>query len=298
VLVDGKQQALPTDDATSVRVRALADARRFGVAAAGEAVVALQIAPEPRLRLQRVLGVRVQKAVDDRGQKLSPNEAGAAPAGPGGPFVPGRAIGVPLWNANAAYSNVALLRLKKGEKAAKSIKEVQGSVALELLDEARPMVTVEKVAKAAGKTVEGAQGGTIKVLEVKEEKDQLTVRIELQLPAHVVADQPATGAWLGPQPIRGGLMVKPLVPAVPAPGGLNRPARNGMSADYFGLSFRDAKGKALPTFVVARTERGGKSEVHLVCQKGGREAPAQLVFTGRRQVSVNVPFTLKDVPMP
>src|SRR5262249_21233292 len=63
--------ALPADDGTAVRVAAVPAARLFPGAAPGEARLALQVTPEPRLRWQRLVGLRVDRAVDDRGQVLS-----------------------------------------------------------------------------------------------------------------------------------------------------------------------------------------------------------------------------------
>src|SRR5205085_7625029 len=78
----------------------------------------------------------------------------------------------------------------------------------------RPYLTVEDVATAAGKTVKGA-GGSIKVLGVtKGDKDQLTVRFELDAPPGVQPAMNAAAGWGAvPMPGPGG----PLPPAVAVP---------------------------------------------------------------------------------
>src|SRR5207244_13027097 len=55
----------------------------------------------------------------------------------------------------------AALRLKLGDKAAKSLKELKGSFTASALMPTEPLITMDNVLKSAGKTAKGANGGAI-----------------------------------------------------------------------------------------------------------------------------------------
>jgi hypothetical protein len=133
--------------------------------------VPLQIRTEPRIPLARVLGVRVERAVDDRGQKLR-----QAAAGPLDPF--------------QQLTGGVRLRLVKGEKPARSLRELTGVVLIEVVTEeaARPLVTVDGVWKAAGKTFKGKQGTVVKVLEVQEKDNVIRARVEVVPPRNTLLE--------------------------------------------------------------------------------------------------------------
>jgi RNA polymerase sigma factor (sigma-70 family) len=145
ILSDGKPQPLPTDGRTAVRVRALDKAARGLAPAEGEALLALEITPEPKLRLGRVLAVRVRKASDDQGQDLEQvvgdgkAPARAAAGGPPAdtlPFPPPDNVPLHTMPSKAAAphkdaeANVTPIRLKKGAKAATSLSELSGTVTI------------------------------------------------------------------------------------------------------------------------------------------------------------------------
>src|SRR5205823_3240337 len=71
-LADGRPRPLPTHVAGAVRVRALPpEAAARLPKAAEELPVVLQLLPEPKLQWRNVLAVRLERAVDDRGQHLA-----------------------------------------------------------------------------------------------------------------------------------------------------------------------------------------------------------------------------------
>jgi hypothetical protein len=157
-------QAGQADGSTSVRVRACPPL----VLAPGDSKedISLQVRTEPRIPLSRVLGVRVERAIDDRGQKLRQTDMGLA-------------------NPFRQLTGEVRLRLVKGEKPARSLRELTGFVLVEVVveDVARPLVTVDRVWKAAGKTFKGKQGTEVKVLEVKEkEGNVIWARLEVVPP--------------------------------------------------------------------------------------------------------------------
>jgi hypothetical protein len=68
-----------------------------------------------------------------------------------------------------------------------------------------------------------------------------------------------------------------------------------------GVSLRDDKDKALPAQVTIdfQKARGGNVEwVMVYTPQKGQGTPTKVVFSGRRTVTVNIPFTLKDVKLP
>ena len=74
------------------------------------------------------------------------------------------------------------------------------------------------------------------------------------------------------------------------------------SATAQSLSLQDSKGKA---FQLASTQESTQAnglditqEFHLVFQsRQGLDQPARLVYSGHRLVTVEIPFTLKNVPL-
>jgi hypothetical protein len=350
-LIDGKAKAVPSDDSTAVRVRASGDARPLTPANDGEILLALEATPEPKLQWLTTEGVKVEKAVDDQGQSLS-QAAEARPAGPGGgpPVPPRAAVFIPGvgWGAS---SQLVPVRLKKGEKAAKTIKELKGVITAQVLTGERPFITVEDVAKAAGKTVKGRHGGSIKILEVsKGEKDQVTVRFELEQPEGVIPAMGPAGGWgaVGVPPPGGPLPPPAAVPVVPPPpapakrpalppgalvaveeaeqapppppvtppappplpappppgvrfggAGMGMPGFGG----YHGLTLQDEKGNNLPCQVRnqwrAPAAGAGRPQMeYVLTYTAKKDVAARLVYSGRRTITIDVPFTLKDVAIP
>jgi hypothetical protein len=349
LLKDGKPRKLPADDTSAIRIVALTESDRFGPAPEGEVLLPLEVTPEPRLQWQSLQSIHIDKALDDRGQSL----AQITPQVPGGPGFPGAAPGmmrpilgrpVALWGG--VHPQVAV-HFKKGEKAARLLKELKGVISAQVLTEPKPIITADNLAKAAGKTFKGAEGGSIKILDVKtDEQKSTTIRFEFDQPRldNVLPfGGPAANAPVMPlQPI---LRRPPAVPALPAPpppppkGGPGFAAQppavqvqvQGQGAIQFqgggqaiiaigqgggpvvmgainGLTVQDGKGNTLPVqmgpqqFRMVAQPGGGNAltaTYTLLCQPAkGQGEPAKLVYLGRKRATIDIPFTLKDVPLP
>jgi hypothetical protein len=241
------------------------------------------------------------------------------------------------------------VRLKKGEKEARTIKELKGTLTAQVLTADRPYITVQDVAKAAGKTVKGG-GGSIKVLKVtRGDNDQVTVQFELDAPPGVQPSMNAAAGWGampvpapgGPLPVPAAVPVAPAVPppppappkrpalplaallaeeapppaAPPAPPPLPPPpppGRMGIAvgmpalgmpgyAGYNGLTLQDEKGGYLPCKIVSvwvAQPGGGAKQTYQLIYRARKDVAARLVFSGRRTITIEVPFTLKDVAIP
>jgi hypothetical protein len=279
--------------------------------------------------------VHIDKSVDDRGQSL----VQITPQVPAGPVFPGGAPGilrpvgvrpVALWGG--VHPQVPV-QFKKGEKAARSIKELKGVISAQVLADPKPIITADNLAKAAGKTFKGTEGGSIKVLEVKtDEQKQTTIRFEFDQSrmenvfpfmapaanAPLVPLKPANGLPPAvppppPPPPKDGPAFAAQPPAVQAPVRVQRQVRVQGGAPVFttainGLAVLDDKGNTLPVQMGAQQFRmvvqpgGGNvltATYTMICQPGkGQGDPAKLVYLGRKRVTIDIPFTLKDVPLP
>jgi hypothetical protein len=319
-LIDGKADSCPTDDSTAIRIRALRNPGVAGRNIEGEIWVWLEATPEPRLHWQGLSAARVEKAVDDQGQKLTeiadtrPGVRGAGPALAG----LGRMNGIGPYASGLGQRT--FIRLKKGDKEAKSLKELSGVLTAHVLTDSRPFITVENILGSSDKTVKGKDGGSLKVLDVKTEKEKITIRVEVEPPPDVVVET-LYSARVRPGPAMM-LRAMPAVPVLPAgPAGAIPPAAiappappggglagvavgmSGTNDPYSGLTLRDEKGKILPAQfqVSVKFVPGGAPtrEFTLAYQIGkDQEKPAKLVFSGRKNVEVEIPFALKDVPLP
>jgi len=249
-LVPGKAAKTPTDKTTSVRVRVAPPGveNPFGRADEKVAIVMLQAAPEPRLRWQQLLGITVDKALDDKDQKLMKFEppmpeggvGGGAVIGGGVVIFPGGGFGKPgfpgmfpggglhSWSNDGINHNIMLM-LKKGEKASKKLKELTGSISARFLGEAKPLIVADDLMKAAGKTFKGVKDGSITIKSAKKADDgTVTIVFEFEQPADVTPetqiDVPAgfvPGGGMpggGPMIFPEGPMILPALPALPPAG--------------------------------------------------------------------------------
>jgi hypothetical protein len=294
-LADGKPEERPTCYAGSVRIRALPPGTAVpGVPKReGEMVVALQVSPEPKLQWQNLVGVRVEKAVDDKDQSLI--QAVAAADGDDAPNPIGvvkPAVAMRIRPPMMMGWQEVPVRLKKGDKESKSLKEIKGTVSAQIRTAPEAMMTVDKILKASGQTVKGDKGGYIKVIDVTQGDDgEIKLHVQFETPPDVA---PAVNAPVPvplPAPAPGGAApgVRPVpMPFVPA--GIN------------GLVLQDDKGQALPlTVAEGQAQNNGTTviwEYKFTCKpQKDQGVPAKLVFNGTRTVTVDIAFTLKDVPL-
>jgi hypothetical protein len=337
----GKKEA--ADVSSAVRVKALSNSDLFGSARGGEILLVLEISPEPKLQWQQTLALRISKALDDQGQDLKdmPGEAPSdvGPRGPAAGFGGPVARPAPQLGFGGAHLYFPV-RLKKGEKAAKALKELSGTVTAQLLTAPQALITADNVLKNNGKTFKGADDGSIKVLDVsKGDNGTVTVRFELEQPANII---PANGGGWG---MPGGIQIMPAPAPVPARvlprGALNAaPAQpqpvvlpvqeNGaavlvqvqaqpaigiavgpggmMTAQvgYNGVALLDEKDHPVPVLVQQQVgfkpaQPGQKNALEYIFVfqlEKGQSDNVKLVFLGRKQTTVDVPFTLKDVTLP
>jgi hypothetical protein len=275
-LADGRPAAGATARAGALRVRATRAPREGDDGL--HVCLNLTVTAESNVRCQDLFIARIDKAVDDQGQELEP--AAEAAFGRRNQLVtqPGFLVQqIPV-------------RLTPGEKPSKSLRELHGTLSGRLLTDPRPVLAVDDVLKSAGKSVRGKEGGELKVLEVsRDASGEVTVRCELDVPPDVSpAGLPAFTSGRG----RAMRVAEAEFQIAVSAASLRRTG---------GLCLVDDKGESIEHAtvhaVMRRDARGLVREITVVAQpREGREA-AKLVYTGCKMVSVEVPFTVKDVPL-
>jgi hypothetical protein len=338
-VVDGKPESLATDYSGAVRIRAQTKQNLFGNAQDGEILFALEITPEPKITWQRLVGVKLDKAIDDNEQKLSEvMQPNVVPGGiqfrAGGIAAPGFAP--PMRGFINNLNQYSPVRLKKGDKPSKSIKELTGTVSAEVLGEPKTLITTDEILKAAGNTFKGEEGGSIKIISVdKDEKaNQAKVIFEFEQPAgftppiNVNPGGPIRG---GPVPIPLPAPVLPLPPAgalqavqiqaAPAQvvqvqvqiggGGVAGPAilpvRPGFQAvnGSNGLKLVDDKGKAVEGQSIFMQLKAAQPGAPLTPEwvltfplKKDQTEAGKLTYSASKSVTVDITITLKDITLP
>jgi hypothetical protein len=291
-LLDGKPEGGPTADATALRLRTLPPPA--GVAAADDLPVALLLSLEPRLRWLKIENATIVKAVDDQGQELIQTTTDVTPPNPTA-LPPVILVGPNDFIGGGIYRK-AVIRLKKGPKPARSISELRGAVTAKLLGEMSAVIAAPDILTAGGKTFEGGEDGRLRVNNVSKTDDgRLTIRVELQPP----------GGYVPPNGL--GVPAGVATGKAAAPDGLFMgPGFGWGSNNDNGLGLMDDKGNNIAYVggeLQVRGENTPTGKINrvyhvLIFQPEKGQKPSKLVFCGRKILSVEIPFTLKDVPLP
>ncbi|MBV9125504.1 MAG: hypothetical protein JO112_19320 [Planctomycetes bacterium] len=289
LLVDGKPEDLPTCYSGAVRIRALPPSTPVvgPPPGEGELLVSLEISPEPKIQWRNLVGLRIDQAVDENGQKLEPVTAGTL----GMENVVGGAVPVanariarPLYLGNLRQVPV---RLKEGAQTARTLKELKGALTAQVHTAPEALIVVDNILKVpANQEFKGADGTcAITVLEANRQANgQIKLRVQMDLPPGLIPFS-GVGAGLGGPAAPGGTHL-----AVAFPGGFN------------GLSLVDAKGQGFQLVGISSmaTAVGNTvtREFTLIYQtQQGQGEPAKLLFAGSRLVTLEIPLVLKDVPL-
>jgi hypothetical protein len=295
ILRNGKPAALPTCYAGALRIRALPPGTALPdeKKVEGQVLLGLEVTAEPKMRWQKVVGVRVSRAADDEGQNLTqvvplPKPAPAANGrvtGGGVIIVNGQVIS-PEDNTPQGDPRQVPVRLRQGAKPAKTLRELSGTIAAQVQTAPRPLITVGSILKAAGESATGPEGCALKVLEVnREEKGEIRLRLAVEPPPHEIGDG-TNGVWTG-----GGVVI------------VNGRVLGGTEPEARGTSFALLDDKGRP-FKLLRGENeqarpGAPREYRLTfAVEEGRDEPARLVYVAPLSTVLDVPFTLKNVPLP
>ncbi len=310
VFVDGKPKAIPTHVEGAIRIRAINNAnllQNFGPIPQGEIPVLLEVNPEPKIQLQQILGVKIDRALDNNDQILEQSLVDIV-YGPQADVqhrlaqLKARpAIARPFPGPAATGQNLVLVRLKKGEKFVPTIREMRGTVSLKIRTPVEAIITVDNILKAKGESVKGKGDAQLKIIDVaKEENGDIKVEVELQH-SHEIQTLAANGVQAGPQGmvIQGNVQIQ-----IGGGGGIGGGPviiNNGVGGGL-GLELQDAKGAALKLMQTRNTkmqwqQNGRNIGAVLVFRPQKDQEAAKLVFKATRPAAVDVPFTLKDVAL-
>ncbi len=266
----------------------------------------LEVLHEARIQWQGITGVRVKTAVDDRGQLLTQvfdttaiGVNGLPPA-----FVPLGSTYVPLGGG------MQTVQLKCGSKSAKTIRELHGVVTVQMQTPVEVLMAVADALKPGTKAVRCNDGGRLQVMDAsRDDFGYVRLRVRFDAPSDV-SPAPLTNAATTQQPlgmppamqgIQGRQFVlqgqfQPVGNIVP---GRGVPA---FVSGPFGLGLVDSRKQYCPVNLVnteIKEVRGEQVVEYLLVSSSKIEAgAAQCVFSGSRTVMLDVPFTLKDVPLP
>jgi hypothetical protein len=319
-LVEGKSDA-PAATGQALRVRALpaGHAQNKYDAATGEVTFHLAVDAAPTLSLQEVIGVEVRRAVADDRRAMAPVYSAPTPGGllaMDELLVARQLILVDGEMHIAGDSGQAFpVTLKAGATRPKRLAELEGVVVARVLAPPEPLLTVTDVfGKGKGQTVQ-ADGLTCRVTAVEE------VAAHPGPPPRVRSgptERPADRrAEAGPAPASVRVRVVSTTDALTEV--MNFPVqlkgrvrpfirinrRSGdLAANSPELQLRDTDGKVLrvlATGLIESTFDGTTmtQEVHLTFQKPAKGVEGiSLTLTGRRPAVVEMPFVLRDVPIP
>lgn len=239
------------------------------------------------------------------------NPAAPAPANPQAPGVappaqaapnafpgaaPGAFPGMP--GAMDSDKQVLMLRFQLGDKPSQSLKELKGVIS-GMTQKEVPQITVNDILKMTGKTIKGEKGGSILVREAVKETGRYRLRVVVEAPPEA---NPFGGIGL-PAPGAPPIAPPPIVPqpnavppnAVPAIPGAQQPATKPVGS----LALLDAEGQKLTQSLITTRVVGNLVEYTLLFRQGKDQGEAvKLVYSGPGWVTIEVPFTLKDVELP
>jgi hypothetical protein len=294
-LTHGKPQQLPTCYSGAVRIQALPANGKQWQRGKDETLLVLEVTPQPRMAWLGTQDVRIDRALDEHGQTLTqvlaggPNDLVASARRMGnGVIVLDAETGRPI-----ADPRDTAVRLKRAEKSSKLLKEVRGVVTAQVQTPLQPLLTVDQILKSGGKTIQGEDGALLKVLDIARQENG-DIKVRLQLEHHLQG----VGGMNRRMVMRGNRIL--LRNGVVMRGGLTRESG---SAGEANLALLDAAGKRFELvdtgYTLVATGNGVAQEIHSIYRPhAGQGEPAQLVYTNRRTVAIEVPFTLKDVPLP
>jgi hypothetical protein len=282
VLIDGK----PAEDSVvyfgAARIRAIRHPRYTPAkpARADENAIGLQFSLEPKRSWQRITSLRPIEAVDDQGQSLAVVTVPSAGLrmnyqGKTSVSVIGCEHGHCLFCGADAYT---ALRLKKGEKPAKTVKEFKGTLTAEVYGPVTTLIPVDTLPEAVGKTFLSDIGDPLAVLEVvKGDENRITLKTALKIAADIETVD-AIGATIG-DPILG-------LPAKKQP---------------IEITLTDWHGNPVQTTrhaVSNRDDPKGFTQIHeWTFQLPKDRSAVKVVISRLGQATIRVPFTLKNVPL-
>jgi hypothetical protein len=297
-LKEGNVEFLPTDNKSAFRVRLLKNAESvFGKPNAKHILLGLEVTPEPRLKLQAITSVNITKAMDESGQILE-QDTNVVRNDIAAPPIPGRIIARPIQaigqegNPGAIDSKVSIY-FTKAQKESKSIQILEGKLVLQVLDDSKAIFEITNIEKEVGKKIEGKSGAWLKINECgKDAKGFHSLRFEYDLPADALAANVQNNQiQLGNIGIQNNIIIQ---------NGQFNIIGGAAPTNLGGFKILDAEGKALVSNSSSTSMQvgpaGTKRSIN-VTYPASSKAPFKILYEGGTPTTVEVPFSLKLVPL-
>ncbi len=272
----GKQPATPVCYRGAMRVRVLPPRTPLTghTRGDGETLFGLDITPQPGMEWEGVVSMRVTRAIDENGLHLV--QPGVYV---GGAAEQSNQTGwVVFMNGSAPEQNITdptqiPVHLRLRSQRSERLNELDGVVTVQVLTPPMPLITVPDVLKAGNKEFSSADRHRLKILDLKQEKNG-------QVRAQVEISGPQRGNGVGGMSMSGGIGVSTGLKLEDAKGQeLSQLRVESMSTNYTPWKFTQTM-----TVVFSATKT--------------HSPPARLVYTARRTAVLDVPFHLKNVPLP
>jgi hypothetical protein len=186
------------------------------------------------------------------------------------------------------------LRLQKGDKASRVLKELKGTITAEVEIPNEKLLEVANILKATGEKVKTTSGGTVEIKSVKKQGNGDYV-VNLVLDGQ---NGNPFGGGAGVIVGGGGRIV------IRGGGGMVINGRNiGPAPDKDAPKLLDAKGNAFQIAAIDKSlviENNSASQEMTITYRPnpGQQEPSKLVQFGSRPVKVNIPFAFRDVAIP
>jgi len=300
ILKEGKFDLLLTDNRSAYRIRLLKTPETvFGKPDDKNILIGLEVTPEPRFKLQEITGVKITKAIDESGQTLQQDTTISrnvilAPSESEPNWIIARPIQALVQEgfSKRVVDSKVPIHFLKAQKESKSIQMLEGKLILQVFDDSKPILEITNIEKEVGKKIEGKSGAWIKINECKKNtKGSHSLRIEYDIPADADPAN-AQNDWVqfgGNNWVKNGVAVA-----------------NGMfldmvcGVDLGGFIVFDVEGKALTPESSSSSIRlgpGGPKGSRNVTYPANSKPPFKIVYEGGTPTTVEVPFSLKLVPL-
>lgn len=320
ILVPGTAKNELSSYAGAVRVRVLPTPDVLGKQAKknNQYTIVLDVAAEPKLVSFNVTGTfTIEKAIDNQGQTLTiavdmPMGGDTAPAGQGGgvqavPAPPAIAqpaiqlMDVAMPVAGPVRNRQIVVRLKAGEKQARALKELTGTLAAQVMTPPEALITMDNVMKGAGQTAKGKDGRSLQLTAI-DKMPNGDYKVQFKLEAN--QQMGGVGAMNGivqfqaVQIVQGGNVQVQIGGGGAGGGGVV----GGGSAPGM-PELLDAKGNKyqiaqIPARRFNFNNGVGTQEMTIIYRAAnGAGDPDRLVVTGSRMATITIPFAFQNVPV-
>jgi hypothetical protein len=305
VLLEGRDR-LPISQTGGVRLRILHPNTQIPghAKSSDEAVLALEVSPEPSIDWRGVLEVHVTKAIDLQNREMKQILETRAVTNDFRDEMACRVMAVGgnnVWVANGGDVDIVMnspepparefpIRLKLNDLDSRKLREIRGVLFARIQTPHEPLIRADKILQAEGKTFQGPENSQLKIHEARRsDKGKIDIRVTVRPPA---MGQDPTGILQGAVFVRrfNGRMAFMAQPEGESPTAQKN------------LALQDARGRSFQLISSEESTQVNGMEItqefRLKYQsKPGMDEPAQLVYSGQRLVTVEIPFAFKDVPL-